>query len=126
MPPRVTTTQRRRMAKPMMASIMSILVLEGIGLFQLGLERKSVGDCDGFARRQPTHDLDLVVILAAGAYLPCRKAAGIAYKQRRRALDGLQRVARYDHIRRRVAERNFRCHERAGLPAVIGIRKAGD
>src|SRR5215468_10088189 len=50
--PSVTTTQRRRMAKSMMASIMSVLVLGGVGLFQLGPQCEGVGDGDGLAGRK--------------------------------------------------------------------------
>src|SRR5215470_2192237 len=51
MAPSVTTTQRRRMAKSMIASIMSVLVLRSLGLFQLGLQCEGVGDGEGFAWR---------------------------------------------------------------------------
>src|SRR5262245_51638617 len=51
-----TTTQRRRMAKSMIASTMSVLVLR-LAFFQLGSQRESVGDRIDFARCKAAHDL---------------------------------------------------------------------
>src|SRR5262249_34998951 len=93
-----TTTQRRRIEKSMIHSIMSVLVLGCVGLFQLGLQRKSVGNRDGLPWRKPADDLDIVVILAAGLHLPCLEPFLVAHEQRRRSLDRLQCVARHDHF----------------------------
>ena len=80
----------------------------------------------GLAGRKPAHDLDVVVVLAAGAHLPRFKAVVVAHEQRRLAFDGLQRLARHDHLRGVVAERDLCGDEGAGLPAVVGIGEAGN
>src|SRR5262245_5721908 len=97
MTPSVTTTQRRRMEKSITLSIMSVLVLR-LGLFQLGLQGEGVGDGIGLAGCKAAEDLDIVVILAAGAYLSGFKAFDLAHEQGRVALDCLQRAPRHDHL----------------------------
>src|SRR5262245_66347472 len=97
MAPSVTTTQRRRMAKSMIPSTMSVLVFCR-GFFQLGLQREGVGNRIGFPGLKAAQYLDILVILTAGAHLPCFKAVLVADEQGRRALDGLQRLARHDHL----------------------------
>src|ERR1700752_18177 len=98
MTPRVTTTQRRRMAKSMTLSIMSVLAFRSFAFFLLGLQREGVGDGIGLAGRKPAEDFDVVIVLAAGAHSSCFKPFGIAHEQGRAALDGLQRLARHDHL----------------------------
>src|SRR5262245_18030773 len=65
MMPMTTTTQRRRMAKSMIPSIMSVLVLR-FAFFQLGLQRECVRQRIGLAGLEPADDLDVVIVLTAG------------------------------------------------------------
>src|SRR3569833_3214561 len=125
MAPRITTTQRRRIAKSMICPIMSVFVL-GFALFQLRLQRERVGKRVDLAGRKPAQDLDVIIILMAGPHLPGFEAVGLAHEQRRRALDCLQRLARDNDLRGLMPQRDLRSDEGAGPPAVVGIRQRGD
>src|SRR5882757_9091214 len=114
----VTTTQRRWIASPMMRSIMIVLRLI---LLELGLQGEGVLHRDALASGKPGHDLDIVVVLAAGSHRPGLEAVGITDEHGRRPLDGLKRFLRGDHGRRGAGERHLRGDEGRRLPAVLAV-----
>jgi hypothetical protein len=97
-----------------------------IGFFKLSLERETVGDRDGLARREAAEDFDVIVVLAAGPDLPRFKAGGVAHEQRGLSLDGLQRRPGNQQFRGLVSERHLGRYESARFPAMVGVRHGRD